>query len=151
MTVLARARGGFTLWETALVLAILGVTLALVAPALGNFGYYKTQSDAESLLTLLRDARRQAVQTSTTVAVRLDPTSGTFRVDTTGVNGMGPYATGTIDLGGATVFETELDRLTFLFQPSGASFSDSVAVRGPGGTLMVQVDPWTGVAYAGQR
>ena len=33
----ARVRGGFTLWEMALVLAVLGVTLLLAAPALARF------------------------------------------------------------------------------------------------------------------
>lgn len=144
-------RAGFTLWETALVLAVLGVTLVLAAPALVNFGTNQAPSDADALLALLRDARREAVHTGTTVAVRLDPASGVFRIDTTGVTGMGTYAEGAIDLGGATVLETDLRRLQFLFQPTGASFSDSVAVRGPGGTLMVQVDPWTGVAHANPR
>ena len=151
MTAAPRLRGGFTLWETALVLAILGVTLVLAAPAIGNFGQLKVQGDAEPLLALLREARREAVWTSTIVAVRLDPASGSFRMDTSGVSGMGPYATGTIDLGGASVFETDLARLQFLFQPTGASFSDSVGVRGSGGRLMVHVDPWTGVAHAYPR
>ena len=146
-----RARGGFTLWEMALVLAVLGVTLLLAAPALGSFGLKKPRGDAEPLLELLRTARGEAVFASAVVAVRIDPASGTFRMDTTGVNGMGPYASGTIDLGGATVFVTELDRLQFLFQPTGASFSDSVGVRGPGGTQMVKVDTWTGLARAEPR
>lgn len=147
----ARERGGFTLWEMALVLTVLAVTLLLAAPALGSFGLKKPRGDAEPLLELLRAARGEAVYASAIVAVRLDPASGAFRMDTTGVNGMGPYAVGTIDLGGATVFVTELDRLQFLFQPTGASFSDSVAVRGPGGTQMVKVDMWTGVARAEAR
>lgn len=145
------ARRGFTLWETALVLAVLGVSLLLAAPALVDFGTTKPASDAEGLLALLRDARREAVQTHTMVAVRLDPVSGRFRVDTTGTVGMGTYASGTLELGGATVLVTDLPRLQFLFQPTGATFGDSVGVRGPGGTVMVSVDPWTGVARADAR
>jgi prepilin-type N-terminal cleavage/methylation domain-containing protein len=146
-----RARAGFTLWEMALVLAVLGVTLLLAAPAIGNFGLVKPRGDAEPLLALLRDARGEAVHANAIVAVRLDPASGAYRVDTTGVNGMGMYAAGTLDLGGATVFMSDLDRLQFLFQPTGASFADSVGVRGPGGNKMVLVDVWTGVARAEPR
>jgi prepilin-type N-terminal cleavage/methylation domain-containing protein len=144
-------RRGFTLWETALVLAVLSVTLVLAAPALVGFGTNKPQSDAEGLLALLRDARRAAVQTSTVVAVRLDPTTGRYRTDTTGVYGMGQYGSGTLDLGGATLLVTDLARLQFLFQPTGAAFADSVGVRGPGGTVMVWVDPWSGVPHADAR
>ena len=39
-------RRGFTLWETALVLAVLGVTLVLAAPAIVDFGANKPLSDA---------------------------------------------------------------------------------------------------------
>ena len=133
------------------MLAVLGVTLVLSAPAIVDFGTNRPQSDAEGLLALLRDARREAVQSSTVVAVRLDPTTGRYRVDTTGVAGMGPYASGTLDLGGATVLLTDLARLQFLFQPTGAAFADSVGVRGPGGTVMVSVDAWSGVPRADAR
>jgi hypothetical protein len=127
------------------------VALVLAAPALVDFGTQKEQTDAEVLLGLLRDARRQSVQHSAQVAVRLDPTSGKYRVDTTGVNGMGVLTEGDLELGGATVLVTDLARLQFLFQPTGASFSDSVGVRGPNGTVMVMVDPWSGVARAEPR
>lgn len=146
-----RARPGFTLWETALVLSVLVVTLVLAAPALVGFGADKAATDADALLALLRDARRQAVNQSALVAVRLDPTSGRYRVDTTGVYGMGTLTSGTLDLGGATVLLTDLARLQFLFQPTGAAFADSVGVRGPQGTVMITVDPWSGVAHAEQR
>jgi Tfp pilus assembly protein FimT len=146
-----RSRRGFTLWEISLVFAVLVVALVLAAPALGDFGTKKEESDAEVLLALLRDARRQSVQHSALVAVRLDPTSGKYRVDTTGVNGMGVLSSGELELGGATVLVTDLARLQFLFQPTGASFSDSVGVRGPNGTVMVTVDPWSGVPRADAR
>jgi Tfp pilus assembly protein FimT len=144
-------RAGFTLWEISLVFAVLVITLVLAAPALVDFGTQKQQTDADALLGLLRDSRRQAVQHSALVAVRLDPTSGKYRVDTTGVHGMGTLREGELELSGATVLVTDLARLQFLFQPTGASFSDSVGVRGPNGTVMVMVDPWSGVARAETR
>lgn len=145
------ARRGFTLWETALVLAVLAVTLVLAVPAVSAYGSQKPQADAESLLELLRDARREAVESGTVVAMWLDPVSGRFRMDTTGVAGKGEYVSGTMELGGATVMVTDLVRVQFLFQPTGAAFADSVGVRGPNGTVMVQVDAWNGVAHADPR
>lgn len=145
------ARRGFTLWETALVLAVLSITLLLAAPALTEFGTNKAKSDAEGLLELLRVARREAISSGTMVAVRLDPTSGRFRIDTSGVAGQAVFATGTLQLGGATTLVTDLARLQFLFQPTGAVFADSVGVRGPSGTVMVLVDGWSGVAHADAR
>jgi Tfp pilus assembly protein FimT len=145
------SRKGFTLWETALVLAVLVVTLVLAAPAMVGFGADKVPTDADAILVLLRDARRSAVAHSALVAVRLDPETGRFRVDTTGVKGMGTLTEGKLELGGATKLVTDLARLQFIFQPTGASFSDSVGVRGPNGTMMVTVDPWSGVARADAR
>jgi prepilin-type N-terminal cleavage/methylation domain-containing protein len=145
------SRRGFTLWETALVLAVLAVTLVLAAPALTDFGQNKAQRDSDALLALLRDARREAVQTNTVVALRLDPVGGHYRMDTTGVVGMGTYAEGTLEMGGATVLVTDLARLQFIFQPTGAAFADTVGLRGPGGSMLVSVDPWTGVARADAR
>jgi prepilin-type N-terminal cleavage/methylation domain-containing protein len=144
-------RSGFTLWETALVLAILGIVLVLTAPAYVDFGTLKAQSEAEPVLTLLREARRSAIETGTVVTLRLDPTSGRFRADTIGLVGMGTIADGTVDLGGAATMVTDADRLQFIFQPTGAAFADSVGVRGPSGTVMVLVDPWTGVPRADAR
>lgn len=148
---MTRRRRGFTLWETALVLAVLAVTLVLAAPALGDFGAQKAPTDADALLALLRDSRREAVHINALVALRMDPTTGRYRIDTTGVHGMGRMTEGTLDLGGATTLVTDLARLQFLFQPTGAAFADSVGVRGPSGTVMVTVDPWSGVARADAR
>ncbi|MBM4194521.1 MAG: prepilin-type N-terminal cleavage/methylation domain-containing protein [Gemmatimonadetes bacterium] len=147
----ARGRRGFTLWETALVLAVLGVTLGLTAQALVSFGTEKPRTDAEALLTLLKQARAQAIRGNTAVALRIDPVSGRFRMDTTGALGSGEYLSGTIELGGGTGLETEQARLQFLFNPAGAAFADSVGVRGAAGTVMVLVDPWSGVARAEPR
>lgn len=146
-----RRRAGYTLWETALVLGILGVAVVLTAPALVNFGQGRVESEAEGLLVVLRNARRAAIETGTVAVLRMDPVSGKFRVDTTGVAGMGTLASGELDLSGATTLLTDQDRLQFLFEPNGASFADSVGVRGPGGTMMVKVDPWTGVPRAEPR
>ncbi len=70
-----RVRRGFTLWETALVLAVLAVTLLLAAPAIGDFGAQKQPTDADALLALLRDSRREAVHINALVALRMDPTA----------------------------------------------------------------------------
>ncbi len=144
-------RGGFTLWETALVLAVLAITLLLAAPAIVDFGKLRAATGSQPVLDLLRDTRREAIQTGTVATLRLDPASGRWRVDTTGVAGMAPLATGTIDLGGATTLVTDAYRLQFIFQPTGAAFADSVGVRDQGGTVMVLVDPWTGIARAEPR
>ena len=46
---------------------------------------------------------------------------------------------------------TPLPRLTFVFKPTGAAFADTVVVRGTTSSVLVGVDPWSGVAYAAAR
>ena len=146
-----RNRGGFTLWEMAIVLAVMSVAAIMVAPALTRLGERPPARTADSVLALLRDARRAAIDRNTMVTVRLDPVSGHFRADTTGVNGTGPLVEGTLALGATETLETTLSRLRFIFRPSGAAIADTVLVRGFGAAVLVSVDQWSGVARTDAR
>ena len=146
-----RARRGFTLWETAIVLAILAIVVTLAAPASARFGTEVPRTSADGLLSLLHDARKVAIDSNTTVWLRMDPLSGKFRIDSLGVGGSGEVFDGTLSLGATEKLETPLERLVYVFQPTGAGMSDSVIVRGGERPLVVIVDPWSGVARAEPR
>jgi prepilin-type N-terminal cleavage/methylation domain-containing protein len=146
-----RARRGFTLWETALVLAILAIVITLAAPAGARFGADVPQTSADGLLRLLHDSRKLAIDSNAVVWLRVDPSSGKFRVDSTGLLSSGEVTEGTLSMGATEKLETSLERLVYIFQPTGAGLSDSVLVRGGDRPLMVFVDPWSGVARAEPR
>lgn len=139
-----RARRGFTLWEMAIVLAIMSVSAVIVIPRLTEFGQTPPPEPGDVITSVLRDARRAAISRSMTVTLRVDPKSGQYRADTTGIAGTGALAEGTLDVSMWESLDTDRSRLTFVFRPSGAAFGDTVRVRGNNGSVVVSVDPWSG-------
>jgi prepilin-type N-terminal cleavage/methylation domain-containing protein len=146
-----RARAGFTLWEMAIVLAIMAVGAALVAPGIARLGTDQQRHPAAELLALLRDSRKAAIDRNVVVTLRLDPVSGHFRADTAGVYGSGVLAEGTLQLDATETLSTTAPRLQYVFRSTGAAFGDTVLVRAADRSLMVSVDSWSGVARADAR
>jgi prepilin-type N-terminal cleavage/methylation domain-containing protein len=143
-----RFRRGFTLLEMSITLAVMAVAALLVAPALVDFGQVAPRRTGEGLLSLLRASRSLAVDSNTTVTVVIDPSSGKYRVDSTGTFGTGPVTEGQIDLGSVETMATTAPRLQYVFGPNGTSYGDTVRVRGIDSAVVVWVDPWSGVARA---
>jgi prepilin-type N-terminal cleavage/methylation domain-containing protein len=150
-TAIARPRFGFTLLEIGIVLAIVAVSAMLVAPAIARMGQGKPAGIGDSVIKLLGDARKIAIERNESVTLRLDPTSGRYRADTVGVMGSGELGEGTLTLGAQETIVTDLPRLVYVFHPTGSAFADTALVRGASTTVMVAVDPWNGVAYAASR
>ena len=146
-----RARRGFTLWELTMVLLIMSIAATLAAPAFARLGADKPAGAADAMIGLLHDARKAAITFNATTTLRLDPKTLKYELDTSGVNGFGPLATGTLDLGPTQSLLTDQLRLQYVFRPTGAAFADTVVVRGGEVPLVVRVDPWSGVARADSR
>ena len=146
------ARRGFTLWEMALVLLVLGIAAGLAVPAFARLGAEQGSPDAtQELLQLLRSARRAAVAHGVTVTLVVDPGSGRYVADSAGVEGVGALSEGTLALGRAGALQTDLPRLRYAFRATGAALADSVLVRAAAGAALVTVDPWSGEARAEPR
>lgn len=143
------ARSGYTLVEMAVVLAVMAIASGLVAPALVNFGRIPPRRTADALLSLLAATRRLAIDHNVTATLVLDPKSGDYRVDSTGIFGSGLVVQSQIDLLGMESMATDLPRLNYSFQPTGAALGDTVRVRGADSSVVIVLDPWSGVAYAG--
>jgi prepilin-type N-terminal cleavage/methylation domain-containing protein len=145
-----RARRGFTLFELTIVMALMALGAALVVPALARVTD-KPRPAAASVLGLLHDARKAAIDRNALVLLVVDPITGRYRADTSGVNGTGKLAEGNIPFDASETLVTDLARLQFVFRPTGAAFADSVLVRNQNGTVLVSVDPWSGVATTDAR
>jgi hypothetical protein len=131
-----------------MVLLILAITATLAAPAIARLGEERPAGSADRVLALLHDARKVALENHATTILRLDPKSLRYEVDTIGLDGAGPFASGTLDLDMTQSLETTQPRLQFVFRPTGVAFADTVIVRGGDRPLTVRVDPWSGVARA---
>ena len=140
-----RARRGFTLWEMTIVFALVAISVAIVIPSWTEDAPPPPPLPGDALVTLLRDARRVAMERSQTVAVRIDPASGYYQVDTTGAMGTGFLVDGTLSIGSSEALVTDRPRLQYLFRPSGAALADTVLVRGEY-SVLVAVDAWSGQA-----
>jgi Tfp pilus assembly protein FimT len=151
MMPMLRSRRGFTLWETAIVLAVMAVSVIVVIPRVTDLGRVPPDQTGDAIVSVLRNARRVAIERSQTVTVRIDPVSGMFHVDTSGVNGTGRLAENVLELGAWQSLMTDAERLTYVFRPTGAAFGDSVLVRGNDMTVLVTVDPWSGQAVVHAR
>ncbi len=143
---MTRARRGFTLLEMSVVLVIMAIAATLVVPALVDLGQTTPRHTASALLDLLRASRAVAIDSNVTVTLIVDPATGNFRVDSVGVEGMGPVAAGQLALASNEAMATDDPRLKYVFAPTGAALADTVRVRGADSSVVVFVDPWSGVA-----
>jgi prepilin-type N-terminal cleavage/methylation domain-containing protein len=146
-----RNRRGFTLLEMSIVLAIMAIASGLVVPALVNFGQTPPRRTADALLSLLGAARKLAIDHDVIVILRLDPKSGTYRVDSTGLSGSGEVAEAQLDVLNMEAMSSDQDRLVFRFTPTGSAIADTLRLRSTDSSLVIKVDPWSGVAYAHGR
>jgi prepilin-type N-terminal cleavage/methylation domain-containing protein len=151
VTITLRVRRGFTLWEMAMVMAILAVLTSIAVPALVRIGEDRPRSSTEQLLDLVNNARRVAIRNNVMATLIIDPESGHYRVDTVGSNGLGLVVEDTLDIGASELLETELPRLRYMFRPTGAAFGDTVVIRSLDSTRVLTVDRWSGVADARAR
>lgn len=146
-----RRRPGFTLWEMTIVMAIMAVAAMLTAPALVTFGNDQPPGAADKLLGLLKSARQMSITSNTMVTLRIDPATFAFEMDTTSTAGSGVMVTGKLDLDPSQSLITDVPRLQYIFNPTGATFADTVIVRGGDKPLWVGVDAWSGEAHVEAR
>lgn len=141
------ARAGFTLTEIVVVLVLMGIAAATVAPALGALLRAGDGAAARELGEIYRRARGMAASRGSAVFVTVDPATGRWRTFV-GATGSPEAAVASGDLL-ADRPDTRLlapgDGPTVVgFAPDGTARAPVVRVRADGRTRDVAVDPWTG-------
>ena len=149
-----RRPGGHTLWEMLLVLALLGVVAAIVAPSLG----FRAPAREDSLtpataevMSILARARLTALERGTSIDVVIDPATARVWSFSAAGGERRLIDTGTLRLAAGAMLAADAPRVRFTFDAAGTASGGPVVVRGIPGAWRVSVDPWTGVADAVAR
>ena len=147
------ARDGHTLWEMLLVLSLMGMLVALVAPAAPVWrmaGRDEASVDrvALDLEKVLSSARLAAMARGETVQVVLDPSAGRVWTFATSQGATHESGRGMLDLPPGVLLATADARLVIRFAPDGTSSGGRVLLRSGSEHRAVTVDRWSGVASA---
>jgi len=136
---------GYSLMELVVVLAILAVAVALVAPAVGRtVDDVRVRAELAGVAGFLRAAREQAVTRRQTLEVALDPESRLLLLRRPGREGEAPVqASRAVSALLRVEADPAMPRVTFL--PHGMSSGARFTIEAPGPrAYVITVDPLTG-------
>lgn len=139
-------RRGFTLLETAIVLAITAIGALLVLPLWPAALRSPVAEDTPgaALVLELHAARQQAISARQEVRVYLDVRQQRLRMDTVGAHGRDVWSEQPLPLAPNEMLVTRDTAALVRFLPSGAAHAAPMALRHGTGWLTITVDPWNG-------
>jgi prepilin-type N-terminal cleavage/methylation domain-containing protein len=140
-------RAGLTLVELMVVLLLLGVMAAAVAPAIARQDRTGAGPALKVMEAVLAGAREHAVARAITVTAEIELASGAYVVVATpqAADPADTLATGLLPLGDAAIFDGPPgERATFVFDPLGRARGPDLVVREYGDRHELRIDPWTG-------
>ncbi len=139
-------RGGHTLLELTVILTVLGVMGALVAPS-----WRDARADARldqavrALVSLLDEARLAAEERGAIVTLIVDPATGRTWYAADAVEAP-PERLRALPLAGTVVVESTSPRVGFVFVPGGLAFGQPLRLHDGIRARTVTVDSWSGAA-----
>jgi prepilin-type N-terminal cleavage/methylation domain-containing protein len=152
MILMRQSRGarGFTLVEIVVVISLLVIVAAAVAPALMRAGREDdVTASANEIAGLIRTARTAGLTRGEGVTLTVVTASGRYVVEGEGdahANAE-PLAEGRLALAAGVTVSADRPTRTFAFDRTGAAAAESLVVHGSGGTMVVGVEGWTGEPY----
>jgi prepilin-type N-terminal cleavage/methylation domain-containing protein len=141
-------RRGFSLVELVVVMALLGITAALAAPALMSaLDRDESHASVRAARTLLEDSRSLALQRGIRVDVVVDSVDGKYWVMAAGDSVM----TGEISLTNGARLELKRARAHFAWDARAASSADTLHIIADRSRTMLTIDPWSGEVIVDER
>jgi general secretion pathway protein H len=139
-----RARGGFTLVEVVVVLAILAVAAAVSVPALlARAEEPPIDAATRHFEMLFRLARDSALRSAAPVTVVIDSATARVWLTARGVAADPPEGT-VLELPPGVRVQLGAARARFRFDAGGGAMGDSITLRGATETRRLTLDPWRG-------
>ena len=147
-----RGARGFSLVEIMIVIAILGLSAVVVAPAMRDWGVTSDLDSArKEVLRVLMASRQEALKLGRPVLVAIEPASARLRVWVEVESEETLLLDRILDLPMEAHLESAVDTPRFRFTPLGPAEADPLTIVSPDGTAKVTVDPWTGGIDHGRR
>lgn len=141
---------GHTLWEMLLVLGLLAVIAAIVAPAIGFVRSAADESEvartSRSLAAVLGEARLLALEHGSPVDLLLDPAAGRVWMVSRGLDEQRIGTAQQLELPPGVTLLADGARVRFSFDAAGTATPAGITVRGATSGQRVTVDPWSGAA-----
>lgn len=153
-------RGGFTLLELVVVLALVGILAAVSVPALVSWtdSADPHETALRELVAVLESARARATDRAVPVRVVVDSGEGRYWTSALHPEGPAELERGLLIDAGHGALELEVagpdaqaGRARFVFRPGGAAAGDTLILRDAGRSARISVDPWTGAARVERR
>lgn len=138
-------RGGYTLIELMVVIALIAIVAGVIVPALASLDAQVRPSDAgQAVRSLVARARSAALTSGTDVTLTIDPQSGRFWMSS-------PDTQGTLALAHGQTLVSNEPRVRFIAHRSGELDADGLAIRDGNRVTAIQFDRWTGEVPHGGR
>ena len=134
---------GFTLIETLVVLAIVGLVLALVPPVFAGLSGNRLRAAADEVVLTLREARSSAIRTGNTIELVLDPTRRIYGVSGEARVRALPAVVQRFD---AAPLADENGLVHIRFFPDGSATEGQVWLRSGRQSTRITIDWLTGLA-----
>jgi prepilin-type N-terminal cleavage/methylation domain-containing protein len=138
-----KGRAAFTIIELVVVLVLIGIISAVVAPAIWNAAAPdSTNTLAAPLVSLLRSAQRTAAEQNEVVTVLINPGNNAYRAEV--ARDGGTPISGTLPFPTQAHFITDSARLRIVFNPTGSVSADPLVLADAKNVAVIRIDPWTG-------
>lgn len=135
----SRPEAGVSLLELLVVLVLLGLMAAVVAPSLASLDAPVATTPADEVVRLFADARRDAVESARLVELRVDLGTGGYRLLAAG----DADAQGKLRAGGQLRLTNGAETGLWRFTPDGRVLGPALSVMGEK-PRMLRFDPGTG-------